>query len=30
MNRLRSRSIIGLMSLLLLLLGLPAGLRAQD
>ena len=30
MNRLRSRSIIGLMSLLLLLLGLPADLRAQD
>ena len=30
MNRLRSRSIIGLMSLLLLLLGLPTGLRAQD
>lgn len=30
MNRLRSRSIIGLMSFLLLLLGLPAGLRAQD
>ena len=30
MNRLRSRSIIGLMSLLLLLFGLPTGLRAQD